>query len=138
MWDKIKDFFKNAWEWIKALWEKHDDALAEMVASILPMVISMAFRSDLSGDQKKKAIVDGILDSAALTADKISTSMLNVAVEIAANCYKIQIGTLTKEKIDAAKDAALAAGQAFANDKLNLTGTEAEDAGIVVNNADVE
>ncbi len=137
MWDKIKDFFKKAWEWIKAMWEKHDDALAEMVAAILPMVISMAFRSDLTGDQKKKAIVDGILDNAVLTADKISTSMLNEAVEIAANRYKIQIGTLTKEKIDAAKDAALAAGQAFANDKLNLTGTEAEDAGIVVNNADV-
>jgi hypothetical protein len=136
MWQKIRDFFKKAWKWIEALWDKHDEALEEMVSAVLPMVINMAFRNDLSGEQKKKAIVDGILDGAAVAIDKISSSMLNEAIEVAANRYNIQIGKLTVDKIDAARDAVIKAGQDFANDTLNLTGTEAEDAGVTTSNAD--
>ncbi len=128
----LKKWFSKAWEWIQALWEKHDDALAEMVRALLPMVIDVAFRNDLSGEEKKKAIVDAVLDNATKTAGEISSSMLNEAVEIAANKYNIQIGKLTINKIDAAREAALAAGRAFADGKLDLTGNEAEEAGINV------
>lgn len=137
MWKKIKEFFSEAWRWIEALWEKHDEVLQEMVSAILPMVIDVAFRNDLSGEQKKKAIIDAIIDNAEVAADKISESMLNEAVEIAANRYNIQIGKLTVDKIDAALDATLAAARAFADDKLEIQGDEAEKAGITLSNADV-
>lgn len=141
---KIKEFFANAWKWIEALWDKHDEYLEEMVHSVLPMVIDMAFRNDLSGEEKKKAIMDAVLDGAEVAATQISSSMLNEAIEIAANRYNIQIGKLTVEKMDNALAAALKAGRDHADHKLDLTGSEAEDAGIVMEypdelgNADVE
>jgi len=138
MWKKIKEYFEKAWKWIEALWEKHDEVLEEMVSAILPMVIDVAFRNDLSGEQKKKAIVDAIVDNAEVAADKISESMLNEAIEVAANRYNIQIGKLTADKIDGARDATLEAARAFADNKLKITGTEAEEAGISLSNADVE
>jgi len=138
MWKKIKEFFEKAWKWIEALWEKHDEVLEEMVSAILPMVIDVAFRNDLSGEQKKKAIVDAIVDNAEAAADTISSSMLNEAIEVAANRYNIQIGKLTADKIDGARDATLEAARAFADNKLKITGTEAEEAGISLSNADVE
>ena len=137
MWKKIRDFFKKAWEWIEAVWEKHDDMLEEMVSAVLPMVINVAFRNDLSGEEKKKAIINAIVDNAVDAADQISESMLNEAIEIAANRYNIQIGKLTIDKMDAARAAALKAGQDFAEDKLSLDGNEAEEAGINLSNADV-
>ncbi len=137
MWKKIKDFFKRAWTWIEALWEKHDEILEEMVAAVLPMVISVTFRNDLSGAEKKKVIIDAIIDNAEKNADEISESMLNEAVEIAANRYNIQIGKLTIEKMDAAREAALDASRDFTNKKLKITGNEAEDAGVSLSNADV-
>lgn len=137
MWKKIKDFFEQAWKWIEALWEKHDEVLQEMVAAILPMVIEVAFRNDLSGEQKKKAIIDAIMDNAEVAADRISTSMLNEAIEVAANRYNIQIGKLTVAKIDAALDATLDAARAFADNKLEIKGDEAEKAGLTLSNADV-
>ncbi len=137
MWKKIKDFFEQAWKWIEALWEKHDEVLQEMVAAVLPMVIEVAFRNDLSGEQKKKAIIDAIMDNAEVAADRISTSMLNEAIEVAANRYNIQIGKLTVAKIDAALDATLAAARVFADNKLNIQGDEADKAGITLSNADV-
>lgn len=138
MWKKIKEFFEKAWKWIEALWEKHDEVLEEMVSAVLPMVIDVAFRNDLSGEQKKKAIIDAIVDNAEVAADRISESMLNEAIEVAANRYNIQIGKLTADKIDAARDATLQASRDFADDKLKITGTEAEEAGITLSNADVE
>jgi len=128
--DNLKTWFAGAWKWIEALWEKHDEALGDMVQAVLPMVIEVAFRSDLSGEQKKKAIVDAVLDSAGQFADGVSKSMLNEAIEIAANKYNIQIGKLTVDKIDMSRTAALAAGREFANGQLKIKGTEAEEAGV--------
>lgn len=133
----IKEFFSRAWDWIQALWEKHDDQLEKMVTAILPMVIDVSFRTDLTGEQKRKAVVDAILDNAEKEAGAIATSMLNEAIEIAANKYNIQIGKLTVEKIDNAAEAALKAGRDYANDKLKLAGTESESAGVVLSNEDV-
>ncbi len=138
MWKKIREFFKKAWEWIEAVWDKHDEVLEEMVSAVLPMVINVAFRNDLSGEEKKKAIVDAIVDNAEVAADQISSSVLNEAIEVAANRYNIQIGKLTVDKMDAARDAALKAGRDFADDKLNLEGDEAEKAGITLSNVDVD
>lgn len=138
MWKNIRDFFRKAWDWIEALCEKHDEMLEEMVASILPMVIEVAFRNDLSGEEKKKVIIDAIMDNAEVAADSISTSMLNEAVEIAANHYNIQLGKLTVDKMDAARNAALKAGRDYANKKLKIIGDEAENVGITPNSADVE
>lgn len=128
--EKLQKWLSQAWKWIQALWDKHDDQLAEMVEAILPMVISVAFRNDLSGEQKRKAIVDAIVDNAEKTAEDISVSMLNEAVEIAANKYNIQIGKTTIDNLDAARDAALKAGRDFANKTLKITGNESEDLSI--------
>ena len=127
---KLREWFKKAWDWIEALWDKHDDQITEMVSAVLPMVIDLAFRSDLTGEQKRKAIIDTVIDNAEATARDISTSMLNEAVEIATNRYNIQIGKTTIEAMDAAQAAALKAARDFANNNLQLTGTEAEDAGV--------
>lgn len=128
MFKKIKEFFENAWRWIQAVWDKHDDHLAEVVSAVLPMVISVAFRNDLSGEEKKRAIVDSIIDNAQAEAVEISTSLLNEAIEIAVNKYNIQIGKTTIAEMDAALDAALKAARDFANKQLKITGNEAEDA----------
>jgi hypothetical protein len=142
MFGKIKNFFKKAWEWAEALWEKHDEMMEEMVTAVLPMVIDVAFRTDLSGDQKKKAIVDAIIDNAQVSADNVSHSLLNEAVEVAAAKYNIQIGKLTLDKMNASREAALQAARDFANKKLKISGTEAEAAGVnaavVLTNADVD
>ena len=138
MFDKLKAFFENAWKWILALWEKHDEALEQMVSAILPMVISVTFRPDLTGEEKRKVILDAIVDNAETNANAMATSMLNEAIEIAANRYNIQIGKLTKDHIDAAKDAAIKASRDFANDKLDLTGDEADKLGVILSNGDLE
>lgn len=130
MFKRIKEFFESAWKWIQAVWDKHDDHLAEMVVAVLPIVISVAFRNDLSGEEKKKAIVDAIVDNAEAELSEISTSLLNEAIEVAANKYNIQIGKTTVAKLDAAREAVLKASRDFANRKLKIAGTEAEDAGI--------
>jgi hypothetical protein len=130
MFKKIKEFFESAWKWIQAVWDKHDEHLEEMVSALLPMVIEVAFRNDLSGEEKKKAILDAVVDNAKAEAAEISTGLLNEAIEIAANKYNIQIGKTTVDKMDAALDAALKAGEDFANKTLKLEGNEAEDAGI--------
>ncbi|MEE9529121.1 MAG: hypothetical protein V3V88_03630 [Dehalococcoidia bacterium] len=142
MFKKLREFFERAWKYIQALWEKHDDQLEEMVEALLPMVIDVAFRPDLSGEDKKKAIVDMVVDNAEATAGAIATSMLNEAVEIAANKYNIQIGKLTKDRMDNALDAAVKAGRDYADKKLHLEGDEAEKAGLRVSeslsNADLD
>lgn len=138
MFKKIREFFERAWKWIQALWDKHDDQLEDMVEALLPMVINVAFRADLTGDEKRNIIVDAIVDNAEVAGNKIATSMLNEAIEIAANKYNIQIGKLTKEKMDKALDAAVKAGRDFANDKLHLTGDEAENAGLKVTIGDAD
>ncbi len=130
MFKKIKEFFESAWKWIQAVWDKHDDHLAEMVSALLPMVISVAFRNDLSGEEKKKAIIDAVINNAKAEAAEISTGLLNEAIEIAANKYNIQIGKTTVAKMDAALEAALKAGEDFANKTLKIEGNEAENAGI--------
>lgn len=127
---KIGDWFQQAWKWVTALWEKHDDSVIEMVQAVLPLVIDVALRTDLTGDQKRKVVVDAILDNAGRAAGSISSSLLNEAVEVAVNKYHIQIGKLTIDKIDAAREAALKAGRDFANGKLKITGNEAETAGV--------
>lgn len=130
MFKKIKEFFESAWKWIQAVWDKHDEHLEEMVSALLPMVIDVAFRNDLSGEEKKKAILDAVVDNAKAEAAEISTGLLNEAIEIAANKYNIQIGKTTVDKMDAALDAALKAGEDFANKTLKIEGNEAENAGI--------
>lgn len=129
--EKLKDWLSQAWKWIQALWDKHDEQLAEMVSAILPMVIDVAFRNDLSGEEKRKAIVDAIVDNAEDTAEEISVSMLNEAVELAANKYNIQIGKTTVESMDKAREAALKASRDFANKTLKIAGDESENAGTV-------
>ena len=138
MFEKLKAFFANAWKWIQAMWEKHDQELEKMVTAVLPMVISVAFRPDLDGESKRKVILDAIVDNAETTAKTMATSMINEAIEIAANRYNIQIGKLTKEHIDAAKDAALKASRDFANDKLDLSGDEADKLGVILSNDNLE
>jgi hypothetical protein len=135
MFQGLREFFKKAWKWIETLWDKHDEQLEEMVSAVLPMVIDVAFRPDLSGEEKKKAIVDAIVDNAEVTADRMSTSMLNEAIEIAANKYNIQIGKLTQEKMDNARDAVVKAGRDYANRTLGLAGDEAEAAGVRVSDS---
>jgi hypothetical protein len=130
MFDKLKKFFESTWKWIQAVWDKHDEHVEEMVAALLPMVISVAFRNDLSGEEKKRAIIDAVVDNAQAEAVHISTSLLNEAVEIAANKYNIQIGKTTVDAMDAARDAAVKASRDFANKTLKIEGSEAEDAGI--------
>jgi len=138
MFKKIREFFERAWKWIQALWDKHDEQLEEMVQALLPMVINVAFRADLSGDEKRNIIIDAVVDNAEVAGNQIATSMLNEAIEIAVNNYNIQIGTLTKEKMDKALDAALKAGRDFADEKLHLAGDEAENAGIRVTIGDAD
>ena len=138
MFKKLREFFERAWKWIQALWDKHDDQLEEMVQAMLPMIINVAFRDNLSGEEKKKIIVDAIIDNAEVAGNQIATSMLNEAVEIAANKYNIQIGKLTKEKMDKALDAAVKAGRDFADEKLHLAGDEAENAGLKVTISDAD
>ena len=131
MLESIKSFFAKAWKWVQAVWDKHDDHLMEMVENILPMVIEVTFeRNDLSGDEKRKAIIDAILDGAEKEGRHIATSMINEAVEVAVNRYNIQLGTVTIEKMDAAVDAVAKAARDFADGTLRLDGTEAEYAGI--------
>ena len=131
MLESIKNFFAKAFKWVVALWDKHDDHLMEMVENILPMVIEVTFeRNDLSGDEKRKAIVDAILDGAEKEGRHIATSMINEAVEIAANRYNIQLGRITIAKMDNAVDAVAKAARDFADGTLRLDGTEAEDAGL--------
>jgi hypothetical protein len=129
--ESIKSFFSKAFKWVQALWDKHDDHLQEMVANILPMVIEVTFeRNDLKGDEKRKAIVDAILDGAEKEGREIATSMINEAVEIAANRYNIQLGRITTDKMDNAVDAVAKAARDFTDGTLRLDGTEAEDAGL--------
>ncbi len=130
MFEKIAKFFSKAWKWIQALWDKHDEHLEEMVRSILPMVIEVTFRSDLDGEQKKKAIIDAIIDNADAEIAEISHSLLNEAVEIAVNRYNIQIGKTTVENMDASLVATQKAARDYTNNALKIAGTEAEDAGI--------
>jgi len=142
MFKKIKEFFRKAWDWVEALWEKHDDMIEQMVAAVLPMVIDVAFRPELSGEEKKKAIVDAIIDNAEVAASTISKSVLNEAIEVAAARYNIQIGQLTAERMDASLDAAVKASRDFANKTLKITGEEAEavglNAAVILSNEDVE
>ncbi len=129
--EAIKNFFAKAFKWISALWDKHDDHLAEMVANILPMVIEVTFeRHELSGEEKRKAILDAILDGAEKESRLIATSMINEAIEVAVNRYNIQLGRITADKMDNTVDAVAKAARDFANGTLRLDGTEAEDAGI--------
>ena len=130
MFDKIKQFFAQAWKWIQAVWDKHDEHLEEMVQALLPMVISVAFRSDLDGEGKRRAILDAVLDSAEAEAAHISKGLVNEAIEIAANRYNIQTGMTTVEDINNAHDAAVRAGRDFANKTLKIAGDEAENAGL--------
>ena len=129
--EAIKNFFSRAWKYIQAMWDKHDEHLKDMVENILPMVIEVTFeRNDLSGDEKRKAIVDAILDGAEKEGRHIATSMINEAVEVAANRYNIQLGRVTADKMDNAVDAVAKAARDFADGTLRLDGTEAEDAGL--------
>jgi hypothetical protein len=142
MWKKIREFFEGAWKWVQAVWDRHDEVLIEMVTAVLPMVIEMAFRNDLSGEEKKDAIIKAILDNADTAADTISTSMLNEAIEVAANRYNINIGKLTVEQMEASREAALKAARDFAERKLKIA-AEAEakaevEGGATLNNDDVE
>ena len=80
MFKKITAFFKRAWEWIEAVWDKHDDVLEEMVQAVLPMVIDVTFRNDLSGDEKRKLIVDTVVENAKETGENMAVSMINKVI----------------------------------------------------------
>ena len=65
------------------------------------MVIEVTFkRTDLSGSDKRKVILDAILDASEKEGRHIATSMINEAVEIAVNRYNIQLGIITPEKME--------------------------------------
>lgn len=132
MFDKLKEFWDKVWAWIQALWAKHDQHLEEMVTALLPIVANLALRNDLTGEEKRKAVVDAILDNAEIAAEEIAVSMINEAVEVAANRYNIQLGKLTIGQMDNAAHAVLEAGRLFANNKLDITGEEAEKAGLTL------
>lgn len=142
MFSKLKEYWDKVWSWIQALWAKHDEQLEEMVSALLPIVANLALRSDLSGEQKRKAVLDAVLDNAEVAADQIAASMINEAVEVAANRYNIQLGRLTVEKMDNATKAVIKAGRDYADGALDLSGKEADDAGITLprtlNNGDLE
>jgi len=139
MWKKIREFFEGTWKWIQAAWDRHDEVLSEMVTAIIPMVIDVAFRNDLSGEEKREAIVRAILDNAENTAEEISTAMLNEAIEVAAARYNIQIGKLTVERMEGAREAALKASRDFAERKLKLAaeGEADTEAKVTLTNDDV-
>jgi len=126
MFAKLQEYWEKVWNWIKALWEKHDEQLEVMVSGLLPLIARMAMRSDLTGEEKRKIVVDAVLDAVEGTADDIAVSMINEAVEVAANRYNIQLGTLTVERMDAAANAVIQAARDFSDGKLNLDGDEAE------------
>ncbi len=132
MFKKIREFFKKTWSWIEAVWDKHDEHLEEMVAGILPLVIMVAFRNDLSGEEKRKVILDTVIDNAEAEAAHISSGLINEAIEIAANKYNIQIGKTTVDSMDAALDATIKAGRDFANKTLKISGDEAQEQGLVI------
>jgi len=142
MFKKIRAFFRKAWEWIEALLDKHDEQLEEMVQAVLPMVIDVTFRNDLSGEEKRKLIVNTIVENAKDVSENIAVSMINEAIEIAANKYNIQIGKLTTLDMDAAKDAVLKAARDYAAKKLLLgdqeSGPAAAGASDVLTNADLD
>ena len=120
MFGKIKDFFSSTFRWVKDLIARHDGHLEQMVASLVPMITELALRSDLSGEEKRKLLIKTIVDNAEAEGREIGTSMINEAVEIAANKFSIEAGKLTKEKMDAALEAVLKAGRDYANNKLKL------------------
>ena len=122
-------WFASVWQWITGLWGQHDANLEQMVEAVLPMVIDIALRPDLSGEEKRKVIVDRIVDNVEAGGTAVAASLLNEAVEIAANKYNIQIGKITKDSLDASLAAALKAARDFANGHLNLSGDESENAG---------
>ena len=132
MFNKLKEYWQSIWNWIQALWEKHDEQLEEMVGALLPLIAEVALRSDLSGEQKRKAVVDAVLDSAEGNAEAIALSMVNEAVEVAANRYNIQLGKLTVDQMDKATKAAIKAGRDYADKRLDLSGNEAESAGVAL------
>lgn len=82
-----------------------------MVKALGPVVAKTALRKDLSGEEKKKLIVDKIKLEAEKTGREIALSVVNEAIEVAANKYKLEIGVLGPEQLDntlkAVLDAAL-------------------------------
>lgn len=120
----------KVWGWVSALWKKKEGKVQEMAKALLPIVASVALRQDLTGEQKKKAVIDAVLDSSQAVAEDLAKSVLNEAIEVAANQYKIQVGSLTEEKIEKTAKAAVDAGRAFVDKQLELKGTEAQDAGV--------
>lgn len=126
----IKGGLSRAFSFFKSLLAKHDKELENMAKALLPIVVNVGGRTDLSGDQKKKVIVDAVLDKAGAAATTISKSLLNEAIEVAANRYNISVGKTTEEKIDNTAAAVVAAGVKLANEKFGLKGDEAENAGV--------
>ena len=122
--------FSKVWGWFKSIWQKHDSQVAAMAKALLPLVVAVARRSDLTGEQKRRAVLDAVLDSGEVVAEEIATSVLNEALEVAANRYKIEIGALTPEKIDKTAKSVVAAGRALADKQFDLQGDEAEEAGL--------
>ena len=100
MFGKLKEYLDKVWGWIQAVWAKHDEQLEDMVSALLPIVANLALRSDLSGEEKRKAVLDAVLDNAEAAASDVATSMINEAIEVAANRYNIQLGRMTVEKMD--------------------------------------
>lgn len=130
----IKNFFERAWKWVQALFDKYDDEIQKMGEALLPLVVDVAFRPELSGADKKKIVADAVLDAAEKLGKNVSASMINEAIEVAANRYNIQIGKTTKDNMDATMTAVLEAARKHADGALKLTGKEADDAGVVLSN----
>jgi broad-specificity NMP kinase len=122
MFGKIKDFFSGAVRWVKDLLARHDGHLQQMASSLVPLIAELALRSDLSGEEKRKLLASKIVENAEAEARDIGTSMINEAIEMATNRYNIEVGKLTKEKMDSALEAVLKAGRDYANEKLKLDG----------------
>jgi len=120
---------QNALQWIQALWTKHDDEVGKMVEAVLPIVIDVATRPDLSGSEKRDAVVDIVVGTATggLGINGFATSLLNEAIEIAVNKYNIQTGEITKDNMDITLAAIIKAGAAYATNLLGVDGDGAAD-----------
>jgi len=124
----ITTLLEGAWSWVKALWAKYDVDVEKMAEHLLPIVISVAQRTDLTGPQKRDAILAAVLDSATTTATSISQSMVNQAIEVATNKYNIQVGKTTVDQMDATLSAVMEAARKHAAGALNLPSTQATQA----------
>jgi len=96
----IKEFFARAWAWVTAVSDKYDIEVEKVAEYLLPLVVEIANKKELSGDEKRKLVLDTIITDTVAASKNISLSMVNHAIEVATNKLNIQLGKTTVEQID--------------------------------------